>query len=115
MDRFPGKVWVVSHKPVAVAAGRGQTGIHRNVIRPKSGNSAPPGTAPIGAEATACGRPPSYHPCPGCELCAAACPVGAVAPGGAFTFSACYTHDHREFVGGFADRVGQAAASEAAP
>ena len=30
MDRFPGKVWVVSHKPVAVAAGLGMMGIHRN-------------------------------------------------------------------------------------
>src|SRR5262245_36307377 len=32
MDRFPGKIWVVSHKPVAVAAGLGRTGIHRNII-----------------------------------------------------------------------------------
>jgi epoxyqueuosine reductase QueG len=32
MDRFPGKIWVVSHKPVAVAAGLGQMGIHRNVM-----------------------------------------------------------------------------------
>src|SRR5881409_3595751 len=32
MDQFPGKVWVVSHKPVAVAAGLGMMGIHRNVI-----------------------------------------------------------------------------------
>jgi len=33
MDRFPGgKIWVVSHKPVAVAAGLGHMGIHRNVI-----------------------------------------------------------------------------------
>jgi epoxyqueuosine reductase QueG len=40
MDRFPaGKVWVVSHKPVGVAAGLGQMGIHRNVIHPKFGNS----------------------------------------------------------------------------
>ena len=38
MDRFPGKTWVVSHKPVAVAAGLGQMGIHRNVIHPKFGN-----------------------------------------------------------------------------
>jgi epoxyqueuosine reductase QueG len=30
MDQFPGKAWVVSHKPVAVAAGLGQMGIHRN-------------------------------------------------------------------------------------
>src|SRR5689334_6753129 len=38
MDRFPAKIWVVSHKPVAVAAGLGQMGIHRNVIHPKFGN-----------------------------------------------------------------------------
>jgi epoxyqueuosine reductase QueG len=39
MDRFPDKkVWVVSHKPVAVAAGLGHMGIHRNVIHPKFGN-----------------------------------------------------------------------------
>ncbi|MBY0459092.1 MAG: hypothetical protein K2V38_17285, partial [Gemmataceae bacterium] len=35
---FPGKMWVVSHKPVAVAAGLGQMGVHRNVIHPKFGN-----------------------------------------------------------------------------
>ena len=35
---FPGKIWVVAHKPVAVAAGLGQMGIHRNVIHPKFGN-----------------------------------------------------------------------------
>ena len=38
MDQFPGKVWVVSHKPVAVAAGLGMMGIHRNVIHEKFGN-----------------------------------------------------------------------------
>jgi hypothetical protein len=30
MSQFSVKVWIVSHKPVAVAAGLGQTGIHRN-------------------------------------------------------------------------------------
>ena len=38
MDKFPGKIWVVSHKPVAVAAGLGMIGIHRNVIHQKFGN-----------------------------------------------------------------------------
>src|SRR5262249_10648647 len=39
MDRFPGgQMWVVSHKPVAVAAGLGHMGIHRNVIHPRFGN-----------------------------------------------------------------------------
>ena len=38
-DRWGSKMWVISHKPVAVAAGLGQMGIHRNVIHPKFGIS----------------------------------------------------------------------------
>ncbi len=38
MDNFPGRLWVVSHKPVAVEAGLGRMGIHRNVIHPRFGN-----------------------------------------------------------------------------
>jgi epoxyqueuosine reductase QueG len=53
MDHFPGKIWVVSHKPVAVAAGLGHMGIHRNVIHPRFGNFILLGTVLIGAEATA--------------------------------------------------------------
>jgi hypothetical protein len=37
-DRWGAKMWVISHKPVAVAAGLGRMGIHRNVIHPKFGN-----------------------------------------------------------------------------
>ncbi|WP_157261543.1 hypothetical protein [Paenibacillus sp. A3] len=33
-----GPQWFISHKPIAVAAGLGQMGIHRNVIHPKFGN-----------------------------------------------------------------------------
>ena len=32
---WPGKIWVISHKPVAVAAGLGRMGVHRNVIHPE--------------------------------------------------------------------------------
>jgi len=85
MNRFPGKVWVVSHKPVAVAAGLGMMGIHRNVIHEK---------------------------CLECKLCVAACPVGAISPEGDFNFSACYTHNYREFMGGFTDWVEQVADSK---
>src|SRR5882762_2282177 len=54
MDRFPGgKIWVVSHKPVAVAAGLGHMGIHRNVIHPRFGNFILLGTVLIGVEASA--------------------------------------------------------------
>lgn len=113
MDRFPGgKIWVVSHKPVAVAAGLGHMGIHRNVIHPKFGNFILLGTVLIGCEGTAYGQPVSYNPCLECKLCVAACPVGAIHPNGDFNFSACYTHNYREFMGGFTDWVEQIADSK---
>jgi hypothetical protein len=42
----------------------------------------------------------------------AACPVGAISPDGGFNFSACYTHNYREFMGGFTDWVEQIADSK---
>ena len=112
MDKFPAeKIWVVSHKPVAVAAGLGMMGIHRNVIHPKFGNFILLGTVLIDAAATGYDRPIDYNPCLECKLCVAACPVGAIAPDGAFNFSACYTHNYREFMGGFTNWVEQIAAS----
>jgi ferredoxin len=113
MERFPGgKNWVVSHKPVAVAAGLGHMGIHRNVIHPKFGNFILLGTVLIAAEATAYDQPLSYNPCLECKLCVAACPVGAISPDGSFNFSACYTHNYREFLGGFTNWVEQVADSK---
>jgi len=105
MDKFPGKVWVVSHKPVAVAAGLGMMGIHRNVIHPKFGNFILLGTILIDAQVTNYDQPLDYNPCLECKLCVAACPVGAISPDGHFNFSACYTHNYREFMGGFTDWV----------
>lgn len=113
MDRFPGgKIWVVSHKPVAVAAGLGHMGIHRNVIHPKFGNFILLGTVLVDSEATAYDQPLNYNPCLECKLCVAACPVGAISSNGDFNFSACYTHNYREFMGGFTDWVEQIADSK---
>ncbi len=112
MDRFPGKMWVVSHKPVAVAAGLGAMGIHRNVIHPKFGSFILLGTVLVEAEATAYGLPLAYNPCLECKLCVAACPTGAIAPDGSFNFAACYTHNYREFMGGFTNWVEQIAESK---
>ncbi len=103
MDRFPGKVWVVSYKPVAVAAGLGHIGLHRNVIHPKFGNFISLGAVLIEAEVTDYDHPIDYNPCIDCKLCVVACPVGAIGMDGHFNFSACYTHNYRELMGGFTD------------
>ena len=105
MDRSPGKIWVVAHKPVAVAAGLGQMGIHRNVIHPRFGNFILLATVLVDAEISEEGSRLDYNPCLECKLCVAACPVGAIGADGHFDFSACYTHNYREFMGGFGDWV----------
>src|SRR4030095_13261606 len=80
------------HKTVAVAAGLGHMGIHRNVIHPKFGNFILLGTVLVDVRISEYQHPPDYNPCVECKLCVAACPVGAISSDGAFNFSACYTH-----------------------
>ncbi len=111
MDHFPDKIWVVSHKPVAIAAGLGKMGLHRNVIHPKFGSFVLLGTILIGDVVETQSKPIDYNPCVDCKLCVAACPVGAISPEGNFNFSACYTHNYREFMGGFSEWTEQLAAS----
>lgn len=111
MDRFPGRVWLVSHKLVAVQAGLGHMGIHRNVIHPRFGNFVLLGTVLTDATITAYDRPLPANPCLECKLCVAACPVGAIGSDGSFSFSACYTHNYREFMGGFQDWAEELAGS----
>jgi len=104
---LPGRTWTVAHKPVAVAAGLGQIGLHRSVIHPRFGSFVLLGTVLIGAEATAYDGPIDYNPCLECKLCVAACPVAALKPDGGFDFSTCFTHNYREFLGNFNDWVGE--------
>lgn len=111
MANFPGKIWIVSHKPVAVAAGLGRMGIHRNVIHPRFGSFVILGTVLLAADVDEESQPIEYNPCVTCKLCVAACPVGAIKPDGRFDSSACLTHNYREFMGGFTDWVEQVAES----
>lgn len=78
-------------------------GIHRLVIHLKFGNFIALGTVLLDAEVTEYTHPIDYNPCLECKLCVAACPVGAIAADGYFNFSACYTHNYREFMSGFTD------------
>lgn len=112
MDKFPDKMWIVSLKPLAVAAGLGQMGLHRNVIHPRFGNFIVLGVVLCAAEITDEGKPIDYNPCVNCKLCVAACPVGAISPDGDFNFSSCYAHNYREFMSGFTDWVENIADSD---
>lgn len=112
MDKFPGRIWVVAHKPVAVAAGLGVMGIHRNVIHPRFGNFILLGTVLVDAPISEYGEPLDYSPCLECKLCVAACPVGAIGKDGEFDFLSCSVHNYREFMGGFTDWAQTIADSE---
>jgi epoxyqueuosine reductase QueG len=102
MYQTPGHaIWVVSHKPVAVEAGLGHMGIHRNLIHPRYGNFVLLGTVLIDREASDYDHQIDYNPCLECKLCVAACPVGAIGPDGSLNFSSCFTHNYREFLGFF--------------
>ena len=101
MDKFPSKTWAVSLKTLAEAAGLGRIGIHRNLIHPRFGNFVLLGCVLLDQDLEEEGQLLDYNPCLECKLCVAACPVGAISPQGDFDFSACYTHNYREFMGGF--------------
>jgi ferredoxin len=77
------------------------------VIHPRFGNFILLGTVVVGTEITAYDSPIAYNPCLECKLCVAACPTGAIGADGHFDFSACYTHNYREFMGGFIDWIEQ--------
>jgi ferredoxin len=113
-DRWGTRAFIVSHKPVAEAAGLGRMGIHRNVIHPKFGNFILLDTIVIDAAIDAYSQPLDFNPCMECKLCVAACPTGAIGSDGAFDFTACYTHNYRDFMGGFIDWVETIAESSSA-
>ena len=107
-----GKIQVLSHKLMAVEAGLGKMGLHRNVIHPVFGSFVLLNTVLIDAEVEEYDSPLDYNPCIDCKLCAAACPTGAIGSDGFFNPVNCLTHTYRELIGGFSDWVENVAASK---
>jgi len=105
LSQFPSNMWPVAHKIVAAEAGLGKMGHNRLLIHPRFGNFVILDTLMVDAEFSAYDQPLDYNPCIECKLCAAACPVGAVAADGYFYFTNCMTHNYRDRLGGFSDWV----------
>lgn len=105
-QRWADKLWPLSHKLVAQAAGLGVIGTSRNFLHRQYGAYClldtvvtnlvfdEPPDAPI-----------DWNPCTECNLCVASCPTNAIRADGDFDFFACYNHTYRDSIPGFLDLV----------
>jgi epoxyqueuosine reductase QueG len=105
LDRYPGKIWDVSHKIMAVEAGLGHMGMNRLVLHPKFGSCIQLESILINGVLSEYDRPLEENPCIKCNLCAAVCPTGAITKGQPFDFMACSTHTYRDNMVGFLNWV----------
>ncbi len=105
MDRYPGKIWDVSHKIMAVEAGLGHMGMNRLVLHPKYGSCIQLESILIDGLLGEYDHPLEENPCIECNLCAAVCPTGAITKGKPFDFMACITHTYRDNYAGFQNWV----------
>ena len=105
MSKWPNKMWPVSHKAAAVAAGLGHMGHNRMLIHPDIGNYIVLGTLLFDRKMSEYDGPLDYNPCIKCGLCVSVCPTGAIAPDGSFSFVNCMVHNYRDRMGGFSDWV----------
>ena len=101
LNRWPGKIWDISHKILATEAGLGQMGMNRIVLHPKYGAFIQLNSILINAEMDEYSRPLTESPCIKCHLCAAVCPTGAISKDEPFDFAACSTHCYRDNMVGF--------------
>lgn len=102
---WAGKIWQISHKPIAEQAGIGKTGINRMILHRKFGTFILLDSILIDAALDKYDAPVESDPCVSCMLCVSACPVGALDAKKGLDFNACMTHNYRDFMGGFEDWV----------
>ena len=105
MDRYPGKIWDVSHKIMAVEAGLGHMGLNRLLLHPKYGSCVVLESILIDVVMDEYDHPVEENPCIKCNLCAAVCPTGAITKDRPFDFLSCITHTYRDNFTGFSNLV----------
>jgi len=109
-QRWPDKIWPLSHKLVAQAAGLGVIGTSRNFLHKTFGAYCLLDTILTNIEFeeeeyTESQQLMSWNPCIECNLCVASCPTYAIKGNGEFDFFACYNHTYRDSAPGFVDLV----------
>jgi ferredoxin len=106
-QRWADKIWPLSHKLVAQAAGLGVIGTSRNFLHPKFGAYCLIDTVLTDLEFPddAYDAPITWNPCLECNLCVASCPTDAIKSDGDFDFFACYNHTYRDSIPGFLDLI----------
>jgi NAD-dependent dihydropyrimidine dehydrogenase PreA subunit len=105
--RWADKIWPLSHKLVAQAAGLGVIGTSRNFLHPRYGAYCLIDTVVTNLEFEPAEyqshKPLDWNPCLECNLCVASCPTDAIRADGEFDFFACYNHTYRDSIPGFLD------------
>lgn len=109
-QRWADKLWPLSHKLAAQAAGLGVIGTSRNFLHRTFGAYCLIDTVLTDLEFEAweyeeSQRPIDWNPCVECNLCVASCPTDAIRADGEFDFFACYNHTYRDSIPGFLDLV----------
>ena len=103
--RWPGKIWTLPLKTLAVEAGLGHMGTNRLILHPEFGSFVCFSGLILDVAISKYDSPlpTESSPCLRCHLCVAACPTGAIRDSDAFGFVSCLTHNYRERLGGFID------------